>query len=93
MSKSDTFDYTSEGTFKRKLPKLYKLVIAEGLKHKVDWTKMRLEYCEGIGDLVDVSYIGRNMGFSAQFKGGERLGYRVIVTDCFEITDDDEETD
>lgn len=78
MSHNDDVEYNNEGTFKTKLPKLYKLVQAEADRLKIDLTPLQFDEVIKQGDLIDISYSNDEKMLTASFKGGEKHGYKVL---------------
>lgn len=81
----DDIDFIDESTFKRKLSKLYKLVVKEAIRLKVPIDTYEFVYCEGIGDVIDVQYTNNYFDFDMSVKGAEKRGYRILYSGKTEI--------
>jgi hypothetical protein len=91
MIDMEDFDFVSEITFKKRLPRLFRLVADEGLRFGVGIDTWDFVSAKGIGDIIDVEYTNGEKDFYIEIKGGERLGYRILVsnlTDSIEDVDD-----
>lgn len=90
MSRNDDIDYVDHGTFKQRLRKLYRLVIDEGLKHRIDLNDFEFLGCQGFNDILDVNYTNYELDFSVSVRGSEKKGYRVLSSVLDEaLTDED----
>jgi len=90
MSRNDDIDYVNEGTFKQKMRKLYRLVVDEGLKHKIDLNDFDFINCQGFNDIIDVNYTNYAWDLSVSVRGSEKKGYRVLTSTLDEtLTDED----
>lgn len=89
MSKMEDFDFINEKSFRRKLPRLYKLIAAEGVRLGIGLDLYDFVYAEGIGDLIDIQYTNGEKDFYVSVKGGDRHGYKILYSNLTDAIDDD----
>lgn len=87
----DNIDFVSEETFKQRLPKLYRLVVDEGLRSSVDLKTFDFISCQSIFDVVDVAYTNYSVDFDMSVRGSEKKGYRVLYTGVSESLHNEDE--
>lgn len=87
---SDNIDYIIEGTFKSKLPKLYQLVIDEGLRHGIDIHNFDFVSCKNCFDIIDITYTNGTHDFDVSTKGSAKYGYRVLYSGISETLPEDD---
>ena len=80
----DDIDFISEQTFKQKLPKLYKLAVAQAFVCGVNIKDFKFVNCEGAFDVIDVTYTNYEKDFIFNVRGSERFGYRILTSDISE---------
>ena len=91
---NDCIDIINHGTFKIRLPKLYKLVVAEAIKHGIDLTEYSFVSAQNTFDIVDVAYTNGQLDFDLSAKGSPKNGYRILsaeVTEALNFSDLEED--
>lgn len=88
MSRNDEIDFVSLATFRRRLPKLFRLVIEESIVHGINLDDFDFISCQNDFDLIDVSFTNHEQDFDVSVKGGERRGYRVLNSELTEVLDE-----